>query len=286
MQALLEEDTNATHVAMTVHGIEIGLDVSEILYAQISGLIDAIRAGEAPKTLEAITFVERVASRYLRLDQCLGLLAQSEKLSETEFIQVNYGENSEVQDKYWVMTASIGGDDVKKEESEIESTSSKKSYAVAIIPDRPCMEDFFYYGIQRPVHSMGLLCERDSIPKECDTPLDLDRRIRRIEGASVVICDATCLTHELHLLIGFACGRGIPTVCLNPLLGAILCHIKSQITYETIRQLEDQLGKWLREQLENSHDQSEPHASIFRTDQKEFDYDVECTLEQERYIRK
>ena len=75
-------------------------------------------------------------------------------------------------------------------------------------------------------------------------------------------------------------------MCLNPLSGGILCHVKSQITYETIRQLEDQLGKWLREQLENSNDQLGPHASIFRTDQKEFDYDVECTVEQERYSRK
>ena len=274
LQALKTEDADVKHVAMTVHGIEAGLDIGEVLEAQIAGLVDAIRSGRAPEQLETISIVERAAPRVLQLEESMSHLVKMQKITNNErdieegskrtyfsFSQVEFAEKLEAEGKSWVMTS--GGNILPIDDSEIEHQTSRKSYALAIIPDGSSMEDFFYYGIQRPIHAMGLLCEQESTPKAGDIASEVDRRMRRISEASVVICDATSLTKELYLLIGFAWGRDIPTVFLNPASDGGLKWAEHQIIYKTIRQLEENLGQWLKKQLEGPRGRSESYTSFF-----------------------
>jgi hypothetical protein len=74
------------------------------------------------------------------------------------------------------------------------------------------MEDIFFYGIQSPIHALGLLCERI----EQDTLTDdlLDQARQRIETASVVVADVTGGNPNVYLQIGYAWGKSRPVVLL------------------------------------------------------------------------
>ena len=84
LQALTTEAADVKHVAMTVHGIEVGLDISEVLEAQIAGLVDAIRSGRAPERLETISIIERAAVRVLQLEESMSHLMKVQKITKNE----------------------------------------------------------------------------------------------------------------------------------------------------------------------------------------------------------
>lgn len=236
MQILQEEAPQTTHVAMTVHGVEMGrtLDESESVLAQISGLIDAIQTEKAPTDLQQITIVEINQNRVKRL----------RKVVTPFFEEVSYAQKAE--DSDWAY------DLIFEKETPIDipdaGQSDIKPYAVAITPDDEEREDIFYYGIERPTHSMGLLCERivlDQIEPDDDM---LESKLQRIGQATVMICDVSQITPLLYLQLGYAWGKGVPTVLITQSEHHDF-DTSHYIAYQKIWELEERLTQWLKDTL-------------------------------------
>jgi len=231
LDVLAQELPSAKHIIMTVHGFNSGLDETEALLAQLAGLVDGIQAWKVPRDLEKITIVEFDPERVDRIRTTI----------QGYFNIVDYAQR--VEDADW------GYDLTFERETKIATPDAGqekiKPYAVAIFPEKPDLEDIFYYGIERPVHAMGLLCERLSLDTRDNESDKLQAVLNRIKTASVLICDVTDITPLLYLQLGYAWGRDIPTMLIsrnddNPLA------VETTLHYEKIWQLEERLGQWLK----------------------------------------
>ena len=199
LSTLGKELPDAKHVIMTIHGVNtrLNLDEGESMLAQLAGLVDVLQDSQAPRALEKISIVEFHEERVRRLKDTL----------QEYFDEVHYAQPAD--DVEW------GYDLTFERETQIETPDAGqekiKPYAVAIFPEKPDMEDIFHYGIERPVHAMGLLCERLSLDSQDDGEETLQAILERIKTASVLICDVTDITPLLYLQLGYAWGRDIPT---------------------------------------------------------------------------
>ncbi|MEO1287512.1 MAG: toll/interleukin-1 receptor domain-containing protein [Chloroflexota bacterium] len=229
------EMPHAKHIIMTLHGVNtrLHLDEGESLLAQLAGLIDVLQAWQAPHGLEKISIVEHNEDRVQRVKARLG-----EYFEEVDFAQ-------STPDTEWGYTLTF------KRDNQINTpeagASEIKPYAIALFPEDPNLEDIFYYGIERPVHAMGLLCERLNLSSDDDSQ-DLSTLLERIKHATTVICDVTHMTPELYLQLGYAWGADIPTAIITrnddpqPELGEV-------VQYQKIWQLEERLSKWIKATL-------------------------------------
>src|SRR5258707_1109895 len=68
---LAQEQPDARHVAMTLHGVGYGLDEAEACLAEFKGFVAAIQSGNVPPAIERISIVERNRGRVQRLRQAL-----------------------------------------------------------------------------------------------------------------------------------------------------------------------------------------------------------------------
>jgi hypothetical protein len=127
-------------------------------------------------------------------------------------------------------------------ESPNAGKESVKPFAFVHLPHEQSLEDIFYYGIQRPIHAMGLLCER-STPKDESLPSDINSSLHRIGLAKAFICDVSEKNPDLYFQLGYAMGRGIPIALIsrkeNP-------DFADAIPYQKIWELEERLGQWLK----------------------------------------
>lgn len=228
-----KELPSAKHIIMTIHGVNtrLNLDEGESMLAQLAGLVDVMQAWQAPRDLEKITIVEFDKTRVRRIREAL----------QDYFDEVHYAQVAE--DVDW------GYDLTFERETQIDAPDAGqekiKPYAVALFPDKPDLEDIFYYGIQRPVHATGLLCERLNPDNQEDENDTLQAILDRIKTASVLICDVSEITSLLYLQLGYAWGRGIPTVLISRNENNQLSP-DSTLHYEKIWQLEERLGQWLK----------------------------------------
>lgn len=128
---------------------------------------------------------------------------------------------------------------------EHEDIASLPHVFVAM-PFRKDMDDVFYYGIQRPVHAAGFLCER--IDQDSFTGDILDRVKKRIETAAIVIAELSGANPNVYLEVGYAWGKGRPTVLLVKDPQELCFDVRGQrcLTYERIMELEESLTKELR----------------------------------------
>lgn len=109
------------------------------------------------------------------------------------------------------------------------------------------MDDVFYYGIQQPVRATGFLCERAD--QEAFLGDILDRVKQKIETAAVVIAELTGANPNVYLEIGYAWGKGVPTLLLLKDGQELRFDVRGQrcLKYERIRDLEESLAKELQE---------------------------------------
>jgi hypothetical protein len=109
------------------------------------------------------------------------------------------------------------------------------------------MDDVFYYGIQQPVRAAGFLCER--VDQEAFLGDILDRVKQKIETAAVVIAELTGANPNVYLEIGYAWGKGVPTLLLLKDGQELRFDVRGQrcLKYERIRDLEESLAKELQE---------------------------------------
>jgi hypothetical protein len=235
LQILANELPEMRHLAMTIHGPGFGLDEQEALYAQIAGYIDALRIGVYPAGLQRISIVERLRGRWERL------VAATDRLAAHEESPVEKGDG-EAEYTFTLQSASAGGQAVALGQAGAES--EHKPYAVVLMDDAADgADDLFFYGIQGPVHAMGWLCERYGA-------LELDEERweqlkARLDTANAVIAEMSQPSPALYLQVGYALGKGRPTLLLIPAGGDVPFQ-PDCISYQRIHELEEYLLARLR----------------------------------------
>src|SRR6185295_6235474 len=79
---VLGDFSGTEHIAMTVHGVDYGLDEQEAFLSQLAGLLDATSSALAPSELKRITIVEKNQRRADRLREILKKNLQREQIIE------------------------------------------------------------------------------------------------------------------------------------------------------------------------------------------------------------
>jgi hypothetical protein len=224
MSVLASHEQSTRHVALTIHGPGYGLDEIESFESELAGIIEAIAQNDYPEDLETVSFVERDRNRARRLAAVLKRLLPTGRLSRTG-------------------RGPLSGLDQpaeKKLRSAGYGSASKPRVFVAM-PFADEMSDIFHYGIQGAVNSAGLLAERADLAAFTGDVMEWVRT--RITGATLVIADLTSANPNVYLEVGYAWGRGIPTVLVVKSSTELKFDVRGQrcIVYSSIKDLEHKL---------------------------------------------
>jgi hypothetical protein len=228
MRSLASLAPDARNVCLTVHGRGYGLDEAEAFKAEIAGLIDAINAGEYPPDLEVITFVEVDGRSAQRLGQTLISVLPQSSVSVGSRVSVETSPREAAR----VLTSVGAG-------------SNDKQHVFVAMPFVDVMSDIFHYGIEPAVKRVASLCERAD--QAIFTGEIMAWVKDRISTAILVVADLTSANANVYLEVGYAWGRGIPTVLLAQDDAELKFDVKSQhcIVYKSIQDLETQLTREL-----------------------------------------
>jgi TIR domain len=222
LSALAEAAPQTQHLAMTIHGPGFGLDEVESLLSQVGGYFDAIQSGQVPSALQRITIVEMSAKRVERLRASLeNYFADGSKAAP---IESGWGYELKI------TTAS---------QAEVIPPKPAKPHAFVIMPPDKDLEDVFYFGIQGPIHALGLLCERIE-GKITDEDL-LNQAKARISTASAVIAVLTNADSIIYLQLGYAWGAGRPTIMLIRDGTSLPFETPAVLAYGSLKKLESAL---------------------------------------------
>ena len=242
LTTLLKKTPQVKHLAMTIHGPGYGLDEVEALLAQFAGCLQVIQDENAPPNLEYISIVELNLERVKRLR--MGFEENIIGLGNIFRVKNRWAYQLEVPQKFNFTTRKSS-----LISSPVETAGTKsetKPHVFVAMPFRKDMEDVFYYGIQSAAHKNDLLCER--IDQEGFTGDILDRIKKKIETASVVIAELTGANPNVYLEVGYAWGKGIPTILLVKNSEEVCFDVRGHkyLRYEIIKELELSLTKELR----------------------------------------
>ena len=107
------------------------------------------------------------------------------------------------------------------------------------MPFAPEFDDRFHYGIQQAVNSAGYLCERADLATFTGDVIAWVRE-ESIQRASWLRTSQRRI-QMYHLEVGYAWGKGIPTVLLAAEQGDLRFNVKGQrcLIYENIRAFQD-----------------------------------------------
>ena len=131
-------------------------------------------------------------------------------------------------------------------------SAALKAKAFIAMPFAREFRDVWRYGIQRPLHDAGVLCER--LDEQAFTGDVLAQIKRRIEAAAFVVADLTGYNPNVFLEVGYAWGLGRPTILLfrkrddADKASALPFDVRTQkcIIYEDVTDLEEKLIQELR----------------------------------------
>ncbi|RKH57670.1 hypothetical protein [Corallococcus llansteffanensis] len=231
---LLEPRQGLRHLACTVHGPNYGLDEDEAVLALVGGFVDAFQRGIGPRDLERITVVELNPKRMERLRKALALGLGATLGVEPLLGGMGFRVRRNSRFVAAPPMASAG------------ANSNEKPHAFVAMPFAPELEDTYHYGILGPVKAVGLLCERVD-QATFDGPII--QRIRdRIDTAKVVIADLSLANPNVYLEVGYAWGRGKPTLMLVRDVRELRFDVSSYrcLVYRSIRHLEEVLTQELQ----------------------------------------
>lgn len=229
----VEHNGEKLHIAMTMHGVKQGLDENHSLNHQLQGLMDALTSlPNGLNTIGRISIIDRDLSTTERLNSLAAVYFETKKIDWNDSL------------------LALPSTKVVENETcpgEIED----KSYALTLTSKDALTGDMFYYGIQQPVHAMGLLCESMEISSFSLKDEETILKVQRIQRSKVIIIDADCIpTNQkkiIYLLIGCALGASVP-ICLITKNESddLECHSDWCIRYTSIKELSDQLRTWLK----------------------------------------
>ncbi|MBS2029952.1 MAG: hypothetical protein JST54_18770 [Deltaproteobacteria bacterium] len=210
MSELAKRTPDVRHIALTLHGPGIGLDESQAFLSELKALYAALADGRAPSGLEKVTFVEKHPGRARRMRELLEVAPQPAMKSP--------GDRPPPSD-------------------DPDATP----HIFVAMPFSKEMEDVFYYGIQKPIHAAGFLCERIDHAKF--TGDIVDRILKQISTAELVIAECTGANPNVYLEIGYAWGCNRNTLLLARTVDELRFDIRGHraILYERILDLETAL---------------------------------------------
>jgi hypothetical protein len=106
-------------------------------------------------------------------------------------------------------------------------------------------EDVYHYGIEPPVRAAGYLCERADTRSFSGHILEWIKR--RIDTAAIVLADLSTANANVYLEVGYAWGRGRPTILFTRDVQDLKFDVQSQrcLIYKRIRDLEEGLAREL-----------------------------------------
>jgi hypothetical protein len=223
LAALAATDVARDSVAMTMHGIGYGLDEREAFTAQVAGLLEYFSSAASPADPRRVLIVERDANRSERLAALLRRV-----LTESGFGQP---------------APRRGDPETRLPDAGVRS--DLKKHVFVAMPFNETMEDVYEFGIRQPVSEAGCLCER--CDREVFTGDVLDRIKSRIATASVVIADVTGSNPNVYLEVGYAWGKGVPTLLVAREGEDLKFDVKTQkcIYYKNINHLRKQLMQYV-----------------------------------------
>jgi hypothetical protein len=216
-----------SQIAMTLHGVGFGLDETEAFRAELAGIVEGFESGNYPRNLRRVLIVEHNAGRVARLQRQLseifpsGAVLRSPKLPATV----------------------LQSDALRTAGRE----SRDKAHVFVAMPFAKDFDDRFHYGIHTAIRSAGYLCERADMASFTG---DILRWVReRIDSAELLVADLSGANPNVYLEVGYAWGRGLPTVLLASDEKDLLFDVRGQrcLVYQnSIRLLEEQLTNELR----------------------------------------
>jgi len=230
LKALTEKVPDASHVVMTLHGGGFGLDETEAFRSQLAGLIEAWQSGECPSTLRRISIVEHDERRAERLrSQIQEILPKG---LETPWGSASARSTALLQSDA-LRTAGAG--------------SRGKAHVFVAMPFAKEFDDRFHYGIHKAIQAAGYLCERADMSSFTGDVLAWVRE--RIDSAALVVADLSGGNPNVYLEVGYAWGKGLPTVLVASDQKDLLFDVRGQrcLIYEnSIRLLEEHLTRELQ----------------------------------------
>ncbi len=211
----------ASHIVFTLHGAGYGLDEAEAFRAELAGILDAIDSGDCSNVIELVTIVERNSGRAQRLQTILS-----------------------------AAKAAIAGHTIVPAHLQrlrsAGAPSVAKPHIFVAMPFAPEFDDYFHYGIQQAVNAAGYLCERADLAAFTGDVIAWVKE--RIDSARLLIADLSTGNPNVYLEVGYAWGKGIPTVLLAREAADLRFDVKGQrcLLYDSIRKLEASLTSELK----------------------------------------
>jgi hypothetical protein len=208
LTSISDELPDARHVAMTIHGVNYGLDEREAFLAQLGGIMDADKNGVS---VECVSIVEQNLGRADRLKSILRETWPQRRTPTQTAIQPRATQR---------ITA--GADSLGKPHVFVAMPFSKE------------LEDVYVFGIQGQVNAAGYLCER--VDMATFTGDILERIKSRIASAALVVADLTGANPNVYLEVGYAWGKNRPTLLLLKKGDDLKFDVRGQrcIMYENI----------------------------------------------------
>jgi len=228
LAALADAMPDAAEVALTLHGVGYGLDETEAFRAELAGIVEAFESGRHPKALRRVVIVEHDPGRVQRLQQQL------------DQILPDGGTTRPLQQA----ATALQSDALRT----AGKASRDKAHVFVAMPFAKEFDDRFHYGIHTAIRNAGYLCERaDMASFSGDILLWVKERI---ETADLLVADLSGANPNVYLEVGYAWGKGLPTVLLASDEKDLLFDVRGQrcLVYESsIRVLEqlltDELSK-------------------------------------------
>jgi hypothetical protein len=223
MTILAGENCERDVIAMTMHGVGYGLDEQEAFTAQVAGLMEYLGAPDCAWRPKQILIVERETNRAERVKGLLdSIVGKAGSTAPGPDRQSTRGT---------IPDAGIASD--------------LKQHIFVAMPYNEEMEDVYEFGIREPINAAGCLCER------CDRSVFvgdvLDRIKGRITSAAVVIADMSGANPNVYLEVGYAWGKGVPTLLVARDGEELKFDVKTHrcVYYKNIAHLRRQLAELL-----------------------------------------
>jgi|SRR5215469_5109556 len=242
LHILAGQAPSTKHLAMTIHGAGYGLDEVESCVAQVEGYLDALRAGSLPDALQRISILDRDPGRIQRLRQAL-----PERFAHNAALTAEDSEGGYLLSVPHPSptSGSAVGERTETAPPETRDRTTAKPHIFVAMSFSKELDDVFHYGIQGPVHTAGYICERmDHVAFAGEIMSWLKQRI---ETAEIIIAELSGSNPNVYLEVGYAWGKGRPTVLLAPKAEELAFDVQGhrRLIYESIRDLETQLTREL-----------------------------------------
>jgi hypothetical protein len=215
----------ASHIAFTLHGAGYSLDEAEAFRAELAGILDAVKSGDCPSGIKLVTIVERNIGRAHRLQALLDVILSGEP---------GIAERT-------IATAQL------ERLRSAGAPSRTKPHIFVAMPFAPEFDDHFHYGIQQAVNAAGYLCERADLATFTGDVIAWVKE--RIDSARLLVADLSTANPNVYLEVGYAWGKGIPTVLLAREAADLRFDLKGQrclVYNNSIRKLDASLTSELK----------------------------------------